>query len=184
MGNYTVSKGILLDERDFKGASYVSLEELAEKIHDPLREEFESERGWPDLEILGIASERFGATHIFGFKNAGPQWIDPKGDFNSFLVAEYKRLGLPDPEAILSANPATVELLLQQKICEQVRVGAYGYAEKLISALSDIFSVGLPGIREACHFCEIGDEDLFDFRDANHQPGTRLLAEISFTWGQ
>lgn len=187
MGNYTVSKGILLDERDFEGAPHAGLESLAERIHDHLADEFELEEGWPLLEVLGVASERFDGTHIFGFESTRPQWIDAEGDFRSALLAEYERLRLPEPEALLrlaETAPTAVEPGLRQKICEQVLAGAYRHAERLMSALADIREVRLPGIRTEDHFSREGDEELLDFRQANHGPGTRLLAEIAFNWGQ
>ena len=79
MGNITFNKGLLLDERDLDGPPHAGLESLAERIHDHLVEEFEPEDGWPLLEILGVASERFGATHgianLFAVRRLVRHWV-------------------------------------------------------------------------------------------------------------
>ncbi|SEK10261.1 hypothetical protein MAA5396_04845 [Marinovum algicola] len=49
------------------------------------------------LEILGVASERFGATHCFPFEDARPQWIEATGEVHCALLAECRRLGSPIP---------------------------------------------------------------------------------------
>ena len=187
MGNITINKGLLLDERDLDGLPHAGLESLAERIHDHLVNEFEAEDGWPLLEILGVASERFGATHCFPFEDARPQWIAATGNVRSALLAECQRLGLPDPEALLDmAHTAqgAIETRLRARICEHVMAGEDGAAENLLCALAGLGESGLPGVLDRTSFSDAGDEMLHDFRTADHGPGTRLLAEIAFNWGQ
>ncbi len=186
MGNITINKGLLLDERDLDGRPHAGLESLAERIHDHLALELEPE-DWPLLEILGVASERFGATHCFPFDNARPRWISATGDVRSALLAECRRLGLPDSEALLEmadTAPGAIAPRLRAGVCAHVMAGEDGAAQNLLCALAGLGKSGLPGVLDRASFSNAGDETLHDFRSADHGPGTRLLAEIAFNWGQ
>ena len=70
MGNIIYYKGILLDENDLEGAPHACLETLSATVHDLLLDAFEPEgdldSGCPELELYGLASERFEATHLYG----------------------------------------------------------------------------------------------------------------------
>ncbi|MBR9765838.1 MAG: hypothetical protein GYB53_20545 [Rhodobacteraceae bacterium] len=98
------------------------------------------------LEILGVASERFGATHCFPIEDARPQWIEATGDVRSALLAACRRLGLPDPEALLDmADTAQglIEPRLRALICKHVMAGEDGAADNLHSALGIPVTVAL-----------------------------------------
>lgn len=195
MGNIIYHQGLLLDERDFGDEPHPCMETLTAVVHDYLLDEFELESGFdddcclPELELVGLASERFRATRMFydGYGYSRSVWIEKEGGFNSALLREFHHLDLPDPEAVLHAETGAVgaaELLLQRKICEAVMAARYGYADGLISAVANLREAGLPRILAQCDFERNGDEDLYDFREANYGPGNRILAEISFNWGQ
>ncbi len=189
MGNIIYHKGLLLDERDF-GEPHPCMETLTATIHDYLLDEFEfhDDGQLPVLELVGLASARFGATRMFcdGYA-ARSIWIQKEGDFRTALLHEFRHLDLADPEAILQAENGAVEaleLLLQRKICDAVMAAHYGYAERLIASIANLREADLPRIRSPWAFERDGDDDLYDFRKANYGPGNRLLAEISFDWGQ
>ena len=95
MGNITINKGLLFDERDLDGPAHTGFECLAERLHDHTVEELEPEDGWPLIEIPGIASERFGATHFFRLGRVATRWIEPEGDFRRAVLAECGFLHLP-----------------------------------------------------------------------------------------
>ena len=126
-------------------------------------------------------------THCFPFDDARPRWIEATGDVRSAILTECRRLGLPDPEGILDmadTAPDAIERGLRARVCEHVMAGQDGTAEDLLSALAGLGGSGLPGVLNQASFSYGEDERLHDFRAVDYGPGTRLLAEIAFNWGQ
>ncbi len=194
MGNHIVRKGILLDECDFRGAARMHLAGLADRIADYLAQEFDKRHvddinDVPTYALDGIAFERFETSHIADADNgmSRREWIRPGLGFKQVMLAELEKLETPHDLAIqvLSSSTAEeVERYLRQAVCEEVMQGNYVWAEDLMASLCDISAVGLPCIRTAEHFSTAGFSQLLDFRKANYGPRTRILAEISFNWGQ
>lgn len=190
MGNYIVKKGILLDESDFETGPHATFDSLADAVAEFLQNEFgnldpEMDDTPPWLEFDAIVSERFDAAEIYSWKPA--HWIDPAAGFRAALLKECKRLGLPKPEELLDltdADPETLEPGLRKAVCDAVMAGDYHGAETLISALSVIRCGGIPGVMPFSQFSRDGEERLYDLRAQSHPPGTRILAEIGFNWGQ
>ena len=190
MGNYIVTKGILLDERDFEGWPHETLDSLADTVCSYLEEEFGNPDPWsedtlPSLEIDAILSERFDAAWVDSLKWS--RWIQPEGGFREALLPEFKRLPLPDPEKLLDlaeADPAALEPGLRTMVCDAVMAGDYGPAQTLISVLGDIRSSGIPGVAHRNEFDTHEDDVLYDFREKWRPAGSRILAQIGFNWGQ
>ncbi|SEK10256.1 hypothetical protein MAA5396_04846 [Marinovum algicola] len=77
-----------------------------------------------------------------------------------------------------------IEPRLRALICKHVMAGEDGAADNLHSALASPGECGLPGVLDRASFSDGGDEMLHDFHTEDHGPGTRILAEIAFNWGQ
>ncbi len=200
MGNYIVHKGILLDECDFRGAPRMHVSGLADRISDYLAQEFDhvdvifdedfdGTNDMPTYALEGIAFERFDTSYIADPDHwlARREWVLPGLGFRQIMRAELKKLEIPHELAVqvlCSPTAEYVEQYLRQAICEQVTQGNYSWAEDLMASLADISTVGLPSIRTAGHFSNSGPSQILDFRNANYGPGTRILAELSFNWGQ
>lgn len=192
MGLHYVNKLLLLDERELPltpaAATFPELEAAVvaecsaefEGAEDP---EFE-DTGFPEYELLGIASERFNRSSLHDGNYAEPTWLQDAG-WDATVEDVFKWTGCGshaqlDPHA---DGQQGFEDRMRSEILQHISAAQYGQAGDLCHALAGFQkSGGLPGFRDAYHMTTGGEDDLLDYRRQNHGPGQRILAEIAFVW--
>ena len=194
MGRHYVNKCLLLDEQevgmplfnDF-GLCERSVRAKCDGDFGPLTEEelrgFDS-YPYPDYELLGIASERFDRTVIYGDNYARPRFLRHGDAWWPNLARIFKGLGrLSDEDlSVLKSDGPSFEAKIRSQIIQQVAEDNFAGAQRLCDVLAGLRWTDLPCFRHASNMSTTGDDDAIDYRSEDFGTGTRVLAEIAFVW--
>lgn len=186
MGNDCRTKGLLLDEADFTLPRDCDLETLVTAVCDFCEAEFANEFDHPALEINGVCAEGFGPEPA-GPYTVKPLWVKPEVEFRDIFLAIAAGLNIPEDmagEAIRTGCVDGLESHLSDRIQAHLQAQEYHAAQELMTFVSDLKRIGLPGVLSPSHFDTRGEDMIVDYRNSNYGPGRRILAEIVFDWGQ
>lgn len=187
MGNDCRTKGLLLDEADFALPRDCDLETLITAVHDYCWAEFANEYDHPALEIIGVCAEGFKAEPAGPFDSENPLWVKPEVHFRDVFLAIATKMNIPEylaAETIKTGCTDSLESHLADRIKAHLHAHEYHDAQELMTYVSGLKDIGLPGVLDPSHFDTRGEDMIVDYRVANYGPGRRILAEIVFNWGQ
>lgn len=183
MGRSYTNKCLLLDENDLGYRESATFEDLTFETLDEVREQF-GRCEFPELEILGICSERHDRSWRDKACYAWPMWIhDTPGWRGTFLNALAERCRIEKPFAPdLLAATEQAEAVLQDAMRRSTDASRYLDLRLQAEAALLLTNGYLPGFHPLTTLDNSGENQAIDARDRRHPDGRRLLVEIAYLW--
>ena len=183
LSRYYTNKCLLLDENDFVYREGATFEDLTFETLDDVRDQF-ARCEFPELEILGICSERHDRSWRDKDCYAWPMWInDTSGWRGTFLNTLAERCRIEKPFAPdLIAAPEHAEAVLQDAMRRSTDAARYLDLRLQAEAALSLTHGYLPGFHPLITLDNSGEDQAIDARNRRYPDGRRLLVEIAYLW--